>query len=147
MPPHWLHAGPRSRPARRAGTTGGLSVMASAAARVVAGCEPATVGVPGVPAAAWGAPPAAGADGVAAGGAEAGAPAAPRPAAGVAPPVLAPAAVLAPPLPPFDGLAVSDAIDVAASSAILRARTSGVRMPSSSWVSVSRKREASQRMM
>src|SRR3954451_14826045 len=136
MPPHWLHAGPRSRPARRAGTTGGLSVMASAAARVVAGCEPATVGVPGVPAAASGAPPAAGADGVAAGGAEADAPSA-----------LAPAAVLAPPLPPFDGLAVSDAIDVAASSAILRARTSGVRMPSSSWVSVSRKREASQRMM
>src|SRR3954470_11920368 len=99
MPPHWLHAGPRSRPARRAGTTGGLSVMASAAARVVAGCEPATVGVPGVPAAAWGAPPAAGA---AAAGAEADAPSA-----------LAPAAMLAPPLPPFDGLAVSDAIDVA----------------------------------
>src|SRR3954452_18633448 len=135
MPPHWLHAGPRSSPARRAGTTGGLSVMASAAARVVAGCEPATVGVPGVPAAAWGVPPAAGADGVAAAGAEADAPS-----------VLA-GAVLAPALPPLEGLAVSEPIDVAASSAILRARTSGVRMPSSSWVSVSRKREASQRMM
>src|SRR5512132_720631 len=100
MPPHWLHAGPRSRPASRAGTTGGLSVRASAAARVVAGWEPATVGVPGVPAAAAG---------VSARGAGAG-------------------AVLAPPLPPLDGVAVSDAIDVAASSAILRARTSGVRM-------------------
>src|SRR3954469_6979794 len=33
MPPHWLHAGPRSRPARRAGTTGGVSVKAT-----VGGC-------------------------------------------------------------------------------------------------------------
>src|SRR3954468_24097364 len=50
MPPHWLHAGPRSRPLRRAGTTGGVSVMASAAAFVVAGWMPATVERPGVPA-------------------------------------------------------------------------------------------------
>ena len=28
MPPHWLQAGPRSRPIRRAGTTGGVSVRA-----------------------------------------------------------------------------------------------------------------------
>ena len=34
-----------------------------------------------------------------------------------------------------------------ASCAALRARTPGVRMPSSSWASASRKREASQRMM
>src|SRR3954465_8493134 len=101
MPPHWLHAGARSRPAGGAGTTGGLSVMASAAARVVAGCEPATVGVPGVPAAACGAPPAGGADGEAAVEAEADAPSA-----------LAPGGVLALPLSPFDGLAVSEAIDV-----------------------------------
>src|SRR5258705_13999233 len=101
MPPHWLHAGPRSRPARRAGTTGGLSVRASAAARVVAGWEPATVGTPGVPAAAW--------------GLLAGAPAA---GAGVASgPALAP-------WPPLDGPAVSEPTDIAASSAILRARTS-----------------------
>lgn len=33
------------------------------------------------------------------------------------------------------------------SSSALRERTSGVRMPSSSWVSTSRKRDASQRMM
>src|SRR5438876_9402764 len=36
MPPHWLHAGPRSRPCRRAGTTGGESVN-DAAAGVEAG--------------------------------------------------------------------------------------------------------------
>src|SRR5436190_23721048 len=52
MPPHWLHAGPRSRPLRRAGTTGGASVIASAAARVCAGAEPATVLRPGLPEAA-----------------------------------------------------------------------------------------------
>jgi hypothetical protein len=95
----------------RAGTTGGVSVRASAAARVVAGWEPATVGWPGVPDAAV----ADGADGVEA--------------------------------PPLDGPAVSDPIDIAASSAALRARTSGVRIPSSSCMSASRNRDASQRMM
>ena len=45
------------------------------------------------------------------------------------------------------GSAVSEASDDAASSAALRARTSGVRIPSSSCASASRKREASQRMM
>ena len=28
MPPHWLHAGPRSKPFILAGTTGGVSVSA-----------------------------------------------------------------------------------------------------------------------
>ena len=55
------------------------------------------------------------------------------------------------PLPPLAGAASGDAVSVrpvsAASSASLRVRTSGVRIPSSSWISVSRKREASQRMM
>src|SRR3954453_5621158 len=37
MPPHWEHAGPRSRPISFAGRTGGESVIASAAALVVAG--------------------------------------------------------------------------------------------------------------
>ena len=46
------------------------------------------------------------------------------------------------------GPAVSEeTTDWAASSAILRARTAGVRMPSSSWASVSRKRLATQRRM
>src|SRR3954462_448928 len=98
MPPHRLHAGPRARPARRAGTTGGVSVRASAAARVVAGCEPATVGTPGVLAAACGA------------------------SAGDSP--VGAALPLGPPWPPLDptGPAVSEATDVAASWAILRAR-------------------------
>jgi hypothetical protein len=47
----------------------------------------------------------------------------------------------------FVGPAVSDDVDVAASSAIFRARTSCVRIPSSSCVSTSRNRDASQRMM
>src|SRR5205085_293258 len=45
------------------------------------------------------------------------------------------------------GPAVSLACELAASWAALRARTAGVRIPSSSWRSVSRKREASHRMM
>src|SRR5215218_10267211 len=97
MPPHWLHAGPRSRPARRAGTTGGVSVKASAAARVVAGWLPATVGTPGVPAAACGAPDPASAGSVASvvAGALADEALAPSPRA--------PAPVVPPlPLPPLD---------------------------------------------
>ena len=126
MPPHWLHAGPWSRPARRAGTTGGVSVNASAAARVVAGWLPATVGTPGVPAAASGVPDAASEDAAA----PLYAALAPSADAGAAVAVAARAPPL--PLPPLDGPAVSEAAEVAASSAILRARTSGVRMPSSS---------------
>jgi hypothetical protein len=45
------------------------------------------------------------------------------------------------------GPAVSLDAPAAVSSAERRARTSAVRIPRSSWVSVSRKREASQRMM
>src|SRR5437867_12386489 len=41
MPPHWLHAGPRSRPCRRAGITGGASVKDAAAGMgFVAGAAP-----------------------------------------------------------------------------------------------------------
>src|ERR671922_2411120 len=118
MPPHWLHAGPRSRPARRAGTTGGVSVNASAAARVVAGWLPATVGMPGVPAAASGvsaSEPPASVEGAAS-----------ELASDESEPAALGADALAAPLPPFaaDGPAVSDdSTDVAASSAILRART------------------------
>ncbi len=101
MPPHWLHAGPRSRPCSLAGTTGGVSVKA-----LVGALAPPL-------------PP----DAID-----------PRPPTTEGSPVLGPA--------------VSEAItDCAASCAALRARTSGVRMPSSSWASTSRKRDASQRMM
>src|SRR4051812_29737980 len=114
MPPHWLHAGPRSRPLRRAGTTGGVSVMAWAAARGWPGAQPATVPRPGEP---EGDVPWAGV-GVGAG------------AAGAAEPEPEPAVV-----PPLPGPAVSDPSELAASCAALRARTSAVRMPSSSWTS------------
>src|SRR5919197_772897 len=113
MPPHWLHAGPRSRPRRAAGTTGGVSVSAA-----VAG---------------WAAPP------LAATAEAAGSVPAPSPLDAVSAGAAGVAAA--------DGPAVSEPIDIAASSAALRARTSGVRMPSSSCMSASRKREASQRMM
>src|SRR3954469_17397942 len=46
MPPHWEHAGPRSRPTSLAGSTGGLSVIASAAPRVVPGAEALIVDPP-----------------------------------------------------------------------------------------------------
>src|SRR3954454_1980527 len=99
MPPHWLHAGPRSRATIRAGRTGGVSVSAA-----VGGFEPPL-------------PPATG-----------------------------------PPLPPpldrvAGGPAVSEDIEVMASSAAFLARTSAVRIPSSSWIWASRKRDASQRMI
>src|SRR5690242_9503425 len=99
MPPQFWQAGPSSRPARRAGRTGGVSVSAD-----VGGC---------------------GADGALA--------AEPLPFDGVA----------------FgaDGPAVSDEIDIPVSSAAFLARTSVVRIPSSSWISASRKRDASQRIM
>src|SRR5690242_16256050 len=99
MPPHWLHAGPRSSPTRRAGRTGGVSVRAE-----VGG---------------WG------------GDGDLAAP--PLPLAGVACGVAGPA--------------VSDDSDIPDSSAAFLARTSVVRIPSSSWISASRKREASQRIM
>src|SRR3954465_10063145 len=97
MPPHWLQAGPRSRPIMRTGTTGGVSVSA-----VVGGLA------------------------------------------------MLPALPLGPPLPPFpplDGPAEPPDAPDAVSSDDFLARTAGVRMPSSSCVSASRKREASQRMM
>ncbi len=53
---------------------------------------------------------------------------------------------VAPPLP-LAGPAVSVETAIPVSCAVRRARTSFVRIPSSSWVSVSRKRDASQRMM
>src|SRR6266542_5639650 len=124
MPPHWLQAGPRSRPARRAGTTGGVSVRASAAARVVAGWLPATPRTPGVPAVAAGLSAAGASDADVVAEEEA------EPAA-AGPELVAPPVAPLVPCPPFDGPAVSDPIDIAASSAILRARTSGVRIPSS----------------
>ena len=97
MPPHWLHAGPSSRPPIFAGVTGGVSVIAEAAGIVSLS-----------PADACGA------------GAE---------------------------LPPLAGPAVSEVNELAASSPAFLARTESVMMPSPSCVSVSRKREASQRMM
>ena len=67
--------------------------------------------------------------------------------AGVAPP-LATAGVPPPLLATRpEGPAVSPYWELAASWAALRARTSLVRMPRSSWTSASRNRDASQRMM
>src|SRR3954454_1708376 len=47
MPPHWAQAGPRSRPCSFAGMTGGESVIASAAATVLAGCLAVVPPLPG----------------------------------------------------------------------------------------------------
>src|SRR5690242_16095792 len=54
---------------------------------------------------------------------------------------------LVPPLPPFVGRDEPPLEPETSSSPVLRARTAGVRMPSSSCVSASRNRDASQRMM
>src|SRR4051794_27836792 len=55
MPPHWLHAGPRSSPARRAGRTGGVSVNAAVGGFAAAGAGGAAA--PGAPGAGPWVPP------------------------------------------------------------------------------------------
>src|SRR6202140_3688439 len=114
MPPHWLQAGPRSRPWSLAGTTGGLSVRALGGATLAA-LDAADASGPAVSEEITDC------------------------AASCGPPLPGPGP------PDASGPAVSEEItDCAASCASLRARTAGVRMPSSSCASVLRKRLASQ---
>src|SRR5687768_2730298 len=115
MPPHCWQAGPRSRPIRRAGTTGGVLVIAEV----------------GAWADDWDSPP------TPAGGAGCVVPGA-LPVGGL---------VDAAEAPPLAGREPPPSAPIATSSPDFLARTAGVRMPSSSCVSASRKRDASQRMM
>src|SRR3954467_15487151 len=116
MPPHCWQAGPRSRPIRRAGTTGGVLVIAD-----VGACADD-----------WDSPPT------------------PAGGAGCVVPGAEPVGAFvteAAEEPPFEGREPPPPAPTARSSPDFLARTAGVRIPSSSCVSVSRKRDASQRMM
>src|ERR671917_1609216 len=53
MPPHWVHAGPRSRPTMRAGWTGGVSVKAAVGGWTSPGWTGGAGGVPWAPAVGW----------------------------------------------------------------------------------------------